>query len=125
MTCDRSVVFSGSSTNKADYNDITEILLKVPLNTIKQTNKQTYLIRPFTLTLIRFDARLHKSRKKENKKNKTKINKKKNKTKKNQNKYKQNKTPQENQTQTKTKTKNKAKIQTLDILTTGIFVFSP
>ena len=29
-----------SSTNKADHHDITEILLKVALNTIKQTNKQ-------------------------------------------------------------------------------------
>jgi len=31
-----------SSTNKTDHHDITEILLKVALNTIKQTNKQTY-----------------------------------------------------------------------------------
>ena len=30
-----------SSTNKTDRNDITEILLKVALNTIKQTNNQT------------------------------------------------------------------------------------
>jgi hypothetical protein len=29
-----------SSTNKTDCHDITEILLKVALNTIKQTNKQ-------------------------------------------------------------------------------------
>ena len=29
-----------SSTNKTDRHDITEILLKVALNTIKQTNKQ-------------------------------------------------------------------------------------
>ena len=29
-----------SSTNKTDLHDITEILLKVALNTIKQTNKQ-------------------------------------------------------------------------------------
>ena len=28
-----------SSTNKIDHHDITEILLKVALNTIKQTNK--------------------------------------------------------------------------------------
>ena len=37
VTCDRSVVFSGtlvSSTNKTDHHDITEILLKVALNTI-------------------------------------------------------------------------------------------
>jgi len=40
VTCDRSVVFSGtpvSSTNKTDYHDITEILLKVVLNTINLT----------------------------------------------------------------------------------------
>jgi hypothetical protein len=37
LTCGRSVVFSGSSTNKTDRHDITEILLKVALNTIKQT----------------------------------------------------------------------------------------
>jgi hypothetical protein len=30
-----------SSTNKTDRHDITEILWKVDLNTIKQTNKQT------------------------------------------------------------------------------------
>jgi hypothetical protein len=43
VTCDRSVVFTDppvSSTNKADHHDITEILLRVALNTIKQTNKQ-------------------------------------------------------------------------------------
>ena len=44
VTCDRSVVFSGSSdpvssTNKTDRRDITEILLKVALSIIKQTNK--------------------------------------------------------------------------------------
>ena len=32
-----------SSTNKTDRHDITEILLKVALNTIKQTNKQTMI----------------------------------------------------------------------------------
>ena len=31
-----------SSTNKTDSHDITEILLKVALNTIKQTKKQAY-----------------------------------------------------------------------------------
>jgi hypothetical protein len=44
MTCDRSVVFSGysvSSTSKTDRHDITEILLKVTLSTINQTNKHT------------------------------------------------------------------------------------
>ena len=37
VTCDRSVVFSGYS-NKTDRHDIPETLLKVALNTIKQTN---------------------------------------------------------------------------------------
>ena len=40
MTCDRLVVFSGysaSSNNKTDRDDITEIVLKVALNTINQT----------------------------------------------------------------------------------------
>ena len=40
LTCGRSVVFSAtpvSSTNKTDRHDITEILLKVALNTINQT----------------------------------------------------------------------------------------
>ena len=32
-----------SSTNKTDRHDITEIMLKVALSTIKQTNKQTIL----------------------------------------------------------------------------------
>ena len=39
------MVFSGSSgflPNKTDRHDIAEILLKVALNTIKQTNKQTF-----------------------------------------------------------------------------------
>jgi hypothetical protein len=39
VTCDRSVVFSryfSSSTNKTDHHDITEILLKLALNTIKK-----------------------------------------------------------------------------------------
>jgi hypothetical protein len=45
VTCRRSVVFRFSfgtlvsSTNKTDRHDITEILLKVALNTIEQTNK--------------------------------------------------------------------------------------
>ena len=38
VTCDRLVVFYGSSGFLHHY-DITEILLKVALNTIKQTNK--------------------------------------------------------------------------------------
>jgi hypothetical protein len=35
-----------SSTNKTDRHDITEILLKVVLSTIKQANKHTFLIAP-------------------------------------------------------------------------------
>ena len=42
VACDRLVVFSGSSTNKTVCHDTTEILLKVAINTIKQTNK-TYI----------------------------------------------------------------------------------
>jgi hypothetical protein len=34
-----------SSTNKTDRHDITEILLKMALNIITQTNKQTKLVR--------------------------------------------------------------------------------
>jgi hypothetical protein len=44
VTCDRSLVFSGSpdsSTNKTGLLDITEMLLNMVLITIKQTNKQT------------------------------------------------------------------------------------
>jgi len=39
VTCDRSVVFS---TNKTDRHDITEILLKVALNTIKSNLFKKY-----------------------------------------------------------------------------------
>jgi len=41
VTWDRSVVFSGSS---GFHHDITEILLKVALNTIKQTNREQLCI---------------------------------------------------------------------------------
>ena len=40
-----------SSTNKTDLHDINEILLKVALNTIKQTIKQTNSKRPHTITV--------------------------------------------------------------------------
>jgi hypothetical protein len=40
----RSVVFSGSSTYKADHHNITETLLKVALNTIKQTHHNQYSV---------------------------------------------------------------------------------
>ena len=40
VTCDRSVF---SSTNKTDHHDITEILLKVSLNTINQTYIYIYI----------------------------------------------------------------------------------
>jgi hypothetical protein len=47
VTCDRSVVFFGyflvSSTDKTDRHDITEILLKVALNTISQTKPKPNL----------------------------------------------------------------------------------
>jgi hypothetical protein len=35
-----------SSTNKADRHDITDILLKVALNTIKKINKQNHIVKP-------------------------------------------------------------------------------
>ena len=34
LRCDRLMVYSGSSTNKTDRHDITEILLKLALNII-------------------------------------------------------------------------------------------
>jgi hypothetical protein len=34
-----------SSTNKTDYHDVTEIVLKVALNTVKQTNKTHIAVR--------------------------------------------------------------------------------
>ena len=52
MTCDRSVV---SSTNKTDRHDITEILLKVTLSTIKkqkQTNIPNYLQNPIYVYVL-------------------------------------------------------------------------
>jgi hypothetical protein len=45
MTYGRSVVFSeysGFLHNKTDHHDITEILLKVALNTINQPNQQEF-----------------------------------------------------------------------------------
>jgi hypothetical protein len=39
VTCDRSVVFF---TNKTDSHDITEILLKVALNTIRSASDKIY-----------------------------------------------------------------------------------
>ena len=37
VTCDRSMIFSWHSTNKIDHHNITEILLKVALNTMTLT----------------------------------------------------------------------------------------
>ena len=45
--------YSGSSTNKTDCHDITEILLKVALNTINQT-KQTLVYSLYSLNLLIF-----------------------------------------------------------------------
>jgi hypothetical protein len=50
VTCDRSVVSLGtpvSSTQKFDHHDIIEILLKVALNTINQTN-HNWLVKQIT-----------------------------------------------------------------------------
>ena len=46
MTCDRSVV---SSTNETDRHEITEILLKVELNTIT-SNTENYVVGPLGST---------------------------------------------------------------------------
>jgi hypothetical protein len=43
-----------SSTNKTDRHDITEILLKVALNTIKQTNSQNQLPVDGSLRITKF-----------------------------------------------------------------------
>ena len=43
-----------SSINKTDRNDITEILLKVALNTIKQTKNRISTFQSFTLTCFFF-----------------------------------------------------------------------
>ena len=44
MTCDRSVVFSGTSINKTDRHDITEILLKVALKAHSSNLKSRCLL---------------------------------------------------------------------------------
>jgi hypothetical protein len=57
VTCDRSVVSPGppvSSTNKTNGHDIAEILLKVALSTIKQTNKHR-LSTPFLFEVFSDD----------------------------------------------------------------------
>jgi hypothetical protein len=41
-----------SSTNKTDCQDITKILLKVELNTIKQTNNQAIKHANYTITRL-------------------------------------------------------------------------
>jgi hypothetical protein len=62
-SCDRSVVFcryTGSTTNKTDHHDITDILLKLALNTTNQTKNKIWCIKIkirtwaviFTLTLL-------------------------------------------------------------------------
>ena len=50
MTYNKSVVFSGYSTNKTDHHDITEIVLKVALNTINLNIKISPVCRPSTTT---------------------------------------------------------------------------
>ena len=55
-TCSRSVVFSGSSTNKTDRHDITEILLKVALNTIipKNPNQRQHVLNGIYRTFLEY-----------------------------------------------------------------------
>ena len=54
--CNRLVVFLGSSTNKTDRHDITEILLKVVLNTITRflTRRWWYLLCGETTCFVEF-----------------------------------------------------------------------
>jgi len=47
-----------SSTNKTGRHDITEILLKEALNTIKQTNKQTLIIKYFLIAQMGFETEM-------------------------------------------------------------------
>jgi hypothetical protein len=53
VTCDRLVVFSEYSTIKTYRHDITEILLKVALNTINQA-KPNYMLGVSTLSVFGF-----------------------------------------------------------------------
>jgi hypothetical protein len=58
LTDDKVIIIPVSSTNKTDRHDIAEILLKVELNTIKQTNKQ-YSFEIKLISMIIFAMRKH------------------------------------------------------------------
>jgi hypothetical protein len=59
VTYDRLVV---SSINKINRHDITEILLKVALNTIKQTNKHINVYIPVTITHVKESRKIDRKR---------------------------------------------------------------
>jgi len=56
------VVFSGSSTNKTDRHDVTEILLKVALNTSKQTHKYIKVCIPVTITHVKESRKIERKK---------------------------------------------------------------
>jgi hypothetical protein len=54
------VVFSGSSTNKTDRHDITEILLKAALDTINQTKckgDKPPIPQKYTTVLVQYEEK--------------------------------------------------------------------
>jgi hypothetical protein len=56
VTCDRCVVFSRYPQNKTDRHDITEILLKVAINTINITQTLNILFIVFNATFSNISA---------------------------------------------------------------------
>jgi hypothetical protein len=55
VNCDMSMVYAGPpifSTNNTDHHDITDILLKVAINTIKQTNLDNRASKDFDVLLL-------------------------------------------------------------------------
>jgi hypothetical protein len=53
-----------SSTNKTDYHDITEILLKMALNTIKQNQSMSYqylILMPYSVKCRLYDQKAYHS----------------------------------------------------------------
>jgi hypothetical protein len=55
VTCSRWWFSPVSSTNKTDHHDITEILLKVALNTIKPNHRINFSISIFRILIVDWD----------------------------------------------------------------------